>query len=398
MAALAAGWAACGGALAQDEEEKPYKGIIERLDVIQTTDGQTDEIYLKVWVDNDMSSRHFIRIPESGATDVSNGEKLVLDRTFSYAHQIDIEVWDEDGGFRGADDRIGYFQITPDGGDQMYADTKILTGDGANVRASWRSLSEPAFLTRGFWTFLDASIAATVEKHPRVDVSWPYGKAPRDVVGMAYYKRPAEKAGLIYAYYKDGTYSRSRSSQDLRNVTDTGTYRLPPGKTYADIVAMAWHKGSHQRLYTWYDDMTYSVGTVTDLGRYEVGKPFVYEGSNSIVPRRIIDTAIHALSGGDPIVFTWFDTGRVVVGRPGDLTAGSRSDEYVAQPWRNDGANVFGFYEGEGDRTVRFQNFTLDRRLSQNDLCIVGVVNSDDGLFFYFDNPEKSAAMWNSKC
>jgi hypothetical protein len=280
----------------------------------------------------------------------------------------------------------------------MYADTKILTGDGANVRASWRSLSEPAFLTRGFWTFLDASIAATVEKHPRVDVSWPYGKAPRDVVGMAYYKRPAEKAGLIYAYYKDGTYSRSRSSQDLRNVTDTGTYRLPPGKTYADIVAMAWHKGSHQRLYTWYDDMTYSVGTVTDLGRYEVGKPFVYEGSNSIVPRRIIDTAIHALSGGDPIVFTWFDTGRVVVGRPGDLTAGSRSDEYVAQPWRNDGANVFGFYEGEGDRTVRFQNFTLDRRLSQNDLCIVGVVNSDDGLFFYFDNPEKSAAMWNSKC
>lgn len=126
------------------------------------------------------------------------------------------------------------------------------------------------------------------------------------VVGMAI----APSSNHCYAWYDDGTVS-SGTSWNLGQHTAPQSYSLPPGKTPADIRAIA--IASNDRVITWYDDGSFSWGTSRKLDAYE---PEVRDEDDEKKRYRdgwLLRTIDKAIASDDK-VYTWYDDGRVSVG------------------------------------------------------------------------------------
>jgi hypothetical protein len=90
------------------------------------------------------------------------------------------------------------------------------------------------------------------------DYVLPGGRTPSSIAGMAILK----SNNRTHAYYLDGTYSTGTTATP-GSTSCCSAYALPPGKSASAIVGMDFDKNS--RLYTWFDDGTYTVGTASDL-------------------------------------------------------------------------------------------------------------------------------------
>ncbi len=104
--------------------------------------------------------------------------------------------------------------------------------------------------------------------------------------------------------YGPGGIFGTRFDNDIR----IGVNRFSP------IVALA--ISPRDRVYAWYVDGTYSVGSSRDLDRYEGRRPFKLPAG-----RRITDIRAIAIAGSSSLVYTWYNDGTVSVGRSWDLGA-----------------------------------------------------------------------------
>jgi hypothetical protein len=187
------------------------------------------------------------------------------------------------------------------------------------------------------------------------------GKAPSDIVGVAIGSFKCDKvAPLTWVFYKDGTFTNGPTNRP----DGGGTYRLPPGKTTADVIDMA-AKGLS--LYTWYKngeasvgelgegDDTCSSGVATspwinreiDLAKKRGPYPFT-----SKLPKE--DIVGIAIDDSNSKVFTYFKGNKVTTGTTDQLGQAGPFDVKLP-PGKSasqilgigiDGTNswVFGFY------------------------------------------------------
>ncbi|MCF0074930.1 hypothetical protein LZD49_30880 [Dyadobacter sp. CY261] len=92
--------------------------------------------------------------------------------------------------------------------------------------------------------------------------SCPTGYNPSNIVGMS-----ITSQGNLFTWYNDGKVSVGNSTNhtNLYNVTAPTSYSLPPGKTYSQIIAMAFDRNNNNLVYTWFTDGTVSKGSSIDL-------------------------------------------------------------------------------------------------------------------------------------
>lgn len=105
----------------------------------------------------------------------------------------------------------------------------------------------------------------------------------------------------VFAWYTDGTRSVG-SSSDLDKFEPPKPFKLPSGKRIADVRAIAIAKNS--RVYTWYDDRSMSIGTSTDLGKYKKPRPDEVRGPGN---RSILDVVGIAIAKSDDHVYYFYD-------------------------------------------------------------------------------------------
>ena len=95
-------------------------------------------------------------------------------------------------------------------------------------------------------------------------------------------------------------------------------------KRYRPIVAMA--ISPDDKVYTWYTDSLYSIGTSFDLDKYQEPKPFK-------LPKNYVPTDIRAIAiSRKNRVYVWYRNGRRSVGRPDHLSSRKQPDEKVVLP------------------------------------------------------------------
>jgi hypothetical protein len=105
-----------------------------------------------------------------------------------------------------------------------------------------------------------------------VPYSCPPGYNPSNIVGMA-----ISSGGNLFTWYNDGKASvgNSPNHTNLYNVTPLENYSLPPGKTYSQIIGMAFDRTNNgDVLHTWYTDGTVSKGSSIDLDAVAAPVPF----------------------------------------------------------------------------------------------------------------------------
>jgi CubicO group peptidase (beta-lactamase class C family) len=92
----------------------------------------------------------------------------------------------------------------------------------------------------------------------------------------------------VTSWYTDGRYDIG-SSEDLDSISSAPSqvYQRPPGQDIVDIVAIA-RGGSQDRVYSWYRDGSYAVGTPDDLAAFSYVRP----GDDPAFESRRIDTIV----------------------------------------------------------------------------------------------------------
>ncbi len=130
---------------------------------------------------------------------------------------------------------------------------------------------------------------------PLFNYRLPVGKTPADIVGMGI----AGSNDHVYIWYVDGTVS-SGTSWDLDAYRSPYQYSLPPGKTPKDIVGMG-IAGSNDHVYVWYTDGMVSSGTSRDLDNY---RPLY---KYSLPPGRTSsDLTGLGIVGSNDFAFAWY--------------------------------------------------------------------------------------------
>lgn len=131
------------------------------------------------------------------------------------------------------------------------------------------------------------------DKHDKFWYKLPPGKTPPDVVAMAI-------AGNdhVYAWYRDGTVS-SGSSTDLQAHRKPYPYKVGQGRSIGDIVAIAIAK-SNDRVYAWYRSGSVSSGTSSDLS--SIQPHYSYTLPPGKFPDDIVDIGI----APDDHVYVWY--------------------------------------------------------------------------------------------
>jgi hypothetical protein len=99
----------------------------------------------------------------------------------------------------------------------------------------------------------------------------PVGRTTSDIVDFAIRKSD----NRVYAYYDDGKFSWGTHTAPGSSGCCL-SYALPPGLTVADIVGMDFDP--QQRLVTWFDDGTYTIGTYNDLDFYQGPRRYARHG------------------------------------------------------------------------------------------------------------------------
>lgn len=155
---------------------------------------------------------------------------------------------------------------------------------------------------------------------PRLPFLIPLNRKPKDIRGI-----DIAKDGDVYAWYDDGTVSigvpGNLGAEKVPEFGDDGKpiepVKKPSGRLMSQIIDMAIAK-SNDRVYTWYDDGTVSVGTSTDLDHYEERYDFTPLNDGALTSH----TDIRGLGiAANDRVYAWYSGGKVSRGRSDDLAA-----------------------------------------------------------------------------
>jgi hypothetical protein len=134
-----------------------------------------------------------------------------------------------------------------------------------------------------------------------------YAQEQLKIVGMSI----ACSNDRVYTWYDDQTVSIG-TSENLSAYEPPHRYSLPFGKTPADILEIG--IASDDRVYTWYRDLTVSVGMSTDLDKYQPRHQYRLPKFTSLEDVVGIDIAC-----SNDHVYVWFGSGRVASGTSDDL-------------------------------------------------------------------------------
>ncbi len=133
--------------------------------------------------------------------------------------------------------------------------------------------------------------------------------------------------GKVYTWFNDGRWSIGTTS-DLakhRKPKKNEKVKLPDGKKMLNIVGIAIAK-SNSRVYVWYDDGTLSCGTSKDFTKYFTNKVYMAPSTIMTTDSRYIIRGI-GISSKDN-VYVWYGNGTVSVGTPFNLSSQKASYTY----------------------------------------------------------------------
>ena len=139
----------------------------------------------------------------------------------------------------------------------------------------------------------------------------PPGKSPEAIVGIVHFMiRP--RHGNYLVYYLDGTFTRGNALHTARYSAAAGyPYSLPDGRTPADILALAGRRAEGTlRVYAFYRDGTFSVGTTDDLAAEQPPRPFTLP--EGLQPTHLAAAATNRKGE----LVAWYDTGVFTIGVP----------------------------------------------------------------------------------
>ena len=158
------------------------------------------------------------------------------------------------------------------------------------------------------WAFQRAGFLGSARFRPVVDIAITGGK------------------DTCVAWYVNGTVSKGHSDE-MDYYSAPQPYTVPEGQSPETIRAIAIAKGS-KKVYAWYDDGSRSAGTIYDLDAhfYYDDKPYTLPEGKSI--KEIVGIGI--AKSGDK-VHTWYEDGTYSVGRTWDLGAHSEGE---AEPFQ----------------------------------------------------------------
>ncbi len=128
----------------------------------------------------------------------------------------------------------------------------------------------------------------------------------------------------VYTWYVDGYYSVG-TSKDLDRYQKRKPFGLPQGYERTDIVAIAISKSG--RVYTWYANGTRSVGTADDLDRYK--KPDREKAPVTLPKGKTMRNIVGiAIAKSNDRVYVWYDDGTRSVGSSLNLAKHSSGQQY----------------------------------------------------------------------
>lgn len=122
----------------------------------------------------------------------------------------------------------------------------------------------------------------------------------------------------VTAWFSDGKFTVGNST-DLAAHSGPQNFKLPSGKTMADLLGIA-QGGKDNRVYSWYRDGSYHVGTASDLGAFGSGK-FKSRRTDLIV-------GIAADTDND-IFYAYYHDGKVSSGSSKDNLLNRWTKDYV---------------------------------------------------------------------
>ncbi|MEM9217280.1 MAG: serine hydrolase [Cyanobacteria bacterium P01_F01_bin.150] len=151
------------------------------------------------------------------------------------------------------------------------------------------------------------------------------------------------------------------------------TYQRSSVRRFRPILATA--IAPDDRVYTWYEDGTYSIGTSADLTAHQDPQPFrVADGM------KVTDIHAMAIAGSTSRVYTWYTNGAWSVGTSRDL----------------DAYETIEFENGKPTRTVRFPEGNDGDRKSMLDVIDVAIAKSNDHIYvWYADGTVSSGTSGN---
>lgn len=132
----------------------------------------------------------------------------------------------------------------------------------------------------------------------------------------------------VYTWYADGTVSEGYS-RDLEHHGSRVPFKMPKDangnnlKEPSNIVAMA-IAGSNDRVYTWYDDNSVSVGWSQDLGYYSGPSPVTFP--EGLTAHDLVGVGI---AGSNDHVYAWFANGTVSEGKSRNLAGYAQPYAYT---------------------------------------------------------------------
>lgn len=135
---------------------------------------------------------------------------------------------------------------------------------------------------------------------------------------------------VVYTWYSNGTVSKGTVA-DLDSVAMPTPFSLPSGKQAVDIRAIAISKNN--QVHVWYDDRTHSVGSSIDLD--VSSPPGTCTGDNksgcTTLPagkrmQHVVGMAIHKTNNR---VYTWYEDGTLSIGNTKNLSAHSAPKIYT---------------------------------------------------------------------
>lgn len=148
---------------------------------------------------------------------------------------------------------------------------------------------------------------------------------PDDILGVAI----AKTNDYVYTWYRNGYVSRG-TTWNLVQRGEPYPFVLPGGKALPDIVdlgiGLIVDPASgvfHDRVYTWYRDGTFSIGSSRNLGEQQQAAGHTYTLPAPYTPQDLVGMAIatpkSALQNNPNRVYAWYKDGKVSSGTPTNL-------------------------------------------------------------------------------